>query len=221
LFTHEKVLDEELAKIRVQLSLAEKAEKDKTPKDGDNVEAKPDESKDEKEPPQDKSSAEKSKEPLVNGVDTKQKLENGDSIDSDSTAVNTPGSSTPLTGPSTSSPPSTTEKETDDADEIVPTVESLRQQALHLQKLMDFLREEFEPTRQKLKDLLDSNDIKFGLLWCLFRLGATITFKDNESGLNMAGEVPQNPPYKHFGGTINWLDYECRVYASRRPTRIL
>lgn len=191
---HENVLDEELAKIRVQLSLAEQAEKEKNPKDSEQkTEDKPNESKDEKEPAQDKPSDTKSKEPLVNGVHTKQKLENGDSIESDSTAVNTPGSSTPLTEPSPSSPPSTTEKETDDADAIVPTVESLRQQALHLQKLMDFLREEFGPTRQKLKDLLESNDIKFGLLWCLFRLGATITFKDNESGLNMAGEVPQTP----------------------------
>ena len=99
----------------------------------------------------------------------------GDSLDSDTTAVNTPeGTSTP--------------KPAEEATEAV-TAEVLRLQILHLEKLLKFLEIEFQPTRQKLNDLLANNDIKFNLLWCLFRLGSVITFKDHESGLLMAGEV--------------------------------
>lgn len=186
-------MKEELTKIQVQLSLAEQAEKENKPeKDGEVKSAdKPDESKVGEKIPEDRSTEkpETTKDRIVNG-EPKHNLLNGDSIDNDSTAVNTPGSSTPLHRPP-SAPETTTEKKDID-DSVIPSVESLRLQVLHLQKLLDFLREEFGPTRQKLHDLLENHEMKFGLLWCLFRLGSVITFKDNESGLNMAGEVP-NP----------------------------
>jgi len=133
------------------------------------------------EKPEDKS------ETLTNGtIDSKVKLVNGDSssIDNDSTAVNTPGSSTPL--PKLASPP----PDPTDSTSLELTADALRLQTQHLQKLLNFLETEFAPTRQKLKDLLENNDMKFGLLWCLFRLGSVVTFKDHESSLIMAGEVP-------------------------------
>jgi len=197
-------LKEELAKIQVQLNLAQQqAETEKKPEKetGAQDETKSEKPKVDEKVPEDNSSEKgaegKPHQSLVNGIEPEQKkLVNGDSTDNDSTAVNT-GSTTPLTkdkepsassdsGPAKEEPEGTTE----DPDSLVPTVQSLSQQVLHLQKLVDFLHDEFGPTRQKLNDLLENNDIKFGLLWCLFRLGSVITFKDHESGLNMAGEVP-------------------------------
>lgn len=121
---------------------------------------------------------------MPNGHVVKAKLVNGDaSVDSDVTAVNTPGSSTPL-------PKVEVETQTiDTATAIAVTPDVLRLQTEHLQKLLNFLDKEFSPLRRKLNDLLQGNDIQFNLLWCLFRLGSVITFKDHESGLNMAGEV--------------------------------
>ena len=141
---------------------------------------------------------------LTNNVDEKPKLVNGDtSVDSDATAVNTPlGSSTPLPKVPTSNP-ETTESET-----MIITADILRVQVQHLEKLLRFLESEFGPIRQKLNDLLENNDMKFSLLWCLFRLGSVITFKDYESGLNMAGEV-------YLSITFLTVDHKCRLHASR------
>jgi hypothetical protein len=192
LFTNEDLLKEELAKRQVKLSLAEQAEKEKTSEN--DREVKSQNAPQETNASEEDSGKKPEEKPLVNGVDPKIKLLNGDSAENDSTAVNTPGSSTPpLTKiVSTTSDPTTTTtetKESEDSDAAIPTLDSLRLQVLHLQKLMDFLQEEFGPTRKKLNDLLKSHDMKFGLLWCLFRLGSVITFKDYESGFTMAGEV--------------------------------
>ena len=202
MFTHEDLLKEALAKIQVQLNLAKQAEKEKKPEEDGATQAETNSEKpkvDEKvpEPNSSKKGTEgKPHQSFVNGIEPEQKkFVNGDTTDNDSTAVNT-GSTTPLTKdkepgtPSDSDPTTDEPKETEDPGSLVPTVQSLSQQVLHLQKLVDFLHDEFGPTRQKLNDLLENNDIKFGLLWCLFRLGSVITFKDHESGLNMAGEVP-------------------------------
>lgn len=106
------------------------------------------------------------------------------SLDSDSTAVNTPnGSATPTK----ENPISVTTETVKDDDTVEAS--ALRQQVQHLEKLIKFLEKEFEPTRQKLRDLAVTGEIKFSLLWALFRLGSVITFRDNESGLVMAGEV--------------------------------
>ena len=115
------------------------------------------------------------KNALLNGVT---------SIESDSTAVNTPnGSATP-----TKETPISVITETVKDDNTVEA-STLRQQVQHLEKLIKFLEKEFAPTRQKLKDLAVTGEIKFSLLWAVFRLGSVITFRDNESGLVMAGEV--------------------------------
>jgi hypothetical protein len=157
LFTHEKQLEQELARLRVQLTVVE--------------EAKPPENANEESQPEPQTS-------LTDSDVEKVKMVNGDSLDSDATAVNTPqGTSTPKPA-----------EEATEATETI-TAETVRLQILHLEKLLKFLEVEFQPTRQKLNDLLASNDIKFNLLWCLFRLGGVITFKDHESGLLMAGEV--------------------------------
>ena len=65
----------------------------------------------------------------------------------------------------------------------------LEKRVLHLQKLLDYLEQEFSESRQKLADLSLDHDISFGLLWCVFGLGTAVTFKDIESGLICAGEV--------------------------------
>ena len=127
---------------------------------------------------------------VANG--TVKALVNGESSD-DTTAVNTPDrSATPLeiekTEPSEPTTSSTMETE------IPSDPEVFRLQMLHLQKLINFLKKEFEPVRNKVNDLLSSGDIQFSLLWCLFRLGSVISFKDHESGLVMAGEVPHYHP---------------------------
>ena len=197
MFNHEIQLHEELGKLRVQLSVAEEAEKEKKKETTETNEVN--------EKTEVKTSDTSSSSPhLTNGVDEKVKLVNGDiSVDSDATAVNTPlGSSTPLPQLPTSSP-ETTESET-----ITITADILRLQVQHLEKLLKFLESEFGPTRQKLNDLLENNDMKFSLLWCLFRLGSVITFKDYESGLTMAGEVFPST-------TFLTIDYERRLYASR------
>ena len=189
-------MHEELDKLRVQLSVAEELEKEtKETIETNNAEEKPEVNT------TDMSS---SNVPLANGVDEKVKLVNGDtSVDGDATAVNTPlGVSTPQPIIPTSSP------ETTQCETMPLTADTLRPQVQHLEKLLNFLESEFGPIRQKLNDLLENNDIKFSLLWCLFRLGSVITFRDYESGLNMAGEV--------YPSTIFLtVDYECRLYASR------
>jgi hypothetical protein len=73
-------------------------------------------------------------------------------------------------------------------EEVTPAL--LRLRILHLEKLIRFLEKEFAPVRQELDALLLSGDIKFDLLWCLLRRGSAVTFKDHQSGLPMAGEVP-------------------------------
>lgn len=174
-------MKEELEKLKVKLTIAEEVEKSQEKdEEKENTNEKEEDVKVHdivKETPDVKS------EPLVNGIESKVKLVNGDSsVDNDSTAVNTPGSSTPLpkANPTTPDPPDPT---------LEPSADALRLQTLHLQKLLNFLDSEFSPTRQKLNDLLENNDMKFDLLWCLFRLGSVITFKDYESSLTMAGEV--------------------------------
>jgi hypothetical protein len=122
----------------------------------------------------------------ANDTSAKDILPNGvHSLDSDSTAVNTPnGASTPTTKETPTSV--TTETVRDDNSK---GASALRLQVQHLEKLTKFLEKEFAPTRQKLKDLAATGEIKFNLLWALYRLGSVITFRDNESGLIMAGEV--------------------------------
>jgi hypothetical protein len=190
LFNHEKHLYEEIGKLRVQLSVAEEAEKNAKKDAPESAENKEGEIKDVKTADSDSSPDTASTQPLTNGVHDKAKLVNGDTsvdVDSDSTAVNTPlGSSTPVPKSAATVPDVT---ETSESETIVLTADILRLQIVHLEKLLKFLEKEFAPTRQKLNDLLASNDMKFSLLWCLFCLGSVITFKDYESGLNMAGEV--------------------------------
>lgn len=122
----------------------------------------------------------------LDGKSAKDTLLNGiTSLDSDSTAVNTPnGSATPTTKESSVTVITETVK-----DDSPVEASTLRLQVQHLEKLIKFLDKEFAPTRQKLKDLAVTGEIKFSLLWALFRLGGVITFRDNESGLVMAGEV--------------------------------
>ena len=167
--------------MKVKLGIAEEVEK--AQKENEEKEKGQENKEDMKEEVTTEENPAKS-ETLTNGsIDTKVKLVNGDtSIDNDSTAVNTPGSSTPLPKAVSTTP--------DQAESTLePTAGDLRLQTQHLQKLLNFLETEFAPTRQKLHDLLENNDMKFGLLWCLFRLGSVITFKDHEAGLTMAGEV--------------------------------
>jgi len=189
LFTHENQLKEELEKLQVKLGIAEEAEKEAIKVAPESSEEKNSEKKDDdKSTDTTPSHATASSAPQTNGVHEKVKLVNGDvSVDSDTTAVNTPlGSSTPLPKLEAVALSAT---ETTESDANVLKADVLRVQTLHLQKLLNFLEKEFAPTRQRLNDLLASNDMKFSLLWCLFRLGSVITFKDYDSGLNMAGEV--------------------------------
>lgn len=177
--------------MNIKLNLAEEVENAKKEKDEEKQKTeKKEEPTEKKEDVKEENVVTEEKpeaksETLVNGhTDPKVKLVNGDSnIDNDSTAVNTPGSSTPLMKPATTTPEPT------DAS-LEPTVDILRLETLHLQKLVNFLESEFSPIRKKLNDLLENNDMKFDLLWCLFRLGSVVTFKDHESSLTMAGEVP-------------------------------
>lgn len=156
--------------------------------------------------------------PVVNGELIKVLVVNGDtSLDNDSTAVNTPGMSTPLPHDSADPAPS--------KDEDVPlTPDVLRLQALHLSKLLNFLETEYSPVRQKLNELLVHNDIKFNLLWCLFRLGSVITFKDHESGIVMAGEITsadymrRGDHQEYFEIHVRYIDFNgsCFYYAWQR-----
>lgn len=198
----------ELEKLRVQFKIAEEVEKEEKDKEHKTCSKEETEKKDDVKPADNNSPPDTAPAAsLTNGVDDKVKLVNGHvSIDSDATAVNTPlGSSTPLP---TIVATAISATETNESETVVLTAEILRLQILHLEKLLKFLEQEFAPTRQKLKDLLAGNDMKFSLLWCLFRLGSVITFKDYESGLNMAGEV--------FSIFYFYLiaDYGCRLYAS-------
>jgi len=160
--------------------------------------------------------------PLVNGELKKVLVVNGDtSLDNDSTAVNTPGISTPLAQPDSTA----TSTDAPSKDEDVPlTPEALRLQALHLSKLVKFLETEYDPVRQKLNELLAHNDIKFNLLWCLFRLGSVITFKDHESGIVMAGEITsadymrRGDHQEYFEIHVRYIDFNgsCFYYAWQR-----
>lgn len=176
--------------MQVKLGVAEEAEKEANKVAPESSEEENGRTKEDDKGTDDNTSshATASSAPLTNGVHEKVKLVNGDIfVDSDATAVNTPlGSSTPL--PELAAV-TLSGAETAESDDIVLTADVIRLQTLHLQKLLNFLEKEFAPTRQKLSDLLATNDMKFSLLWCLFRLGSVITFKDYESGLNMAGEV--------------------------------
>lgn len=154
-------------------------------------------------------------------------LTNTDSLDSDTTAVNTPlVSNTPL--PGTQSQPLPKEPPSEPL-----TSAFLNLQILHLQKLLNYLDTEFAPTKQKMIELLANNDIKFSLLWCLFRLGSVITFKDYQTGLTMAGEVSPIPTLtqitsaeymrrgenqEFFEISARYIDYNgsCFYYAWQR-----
>ena len=167
-------MEEELERLKVQLTLTEEAEKKSSTEDATTSEAQS-----------------VNNTPVINGHI--EKLVNGEvSTHSDSTtAVNTPvGSSTPIpkvTELHTAIEPGTAAQADSD---VVVSADVLRLQVEHLEKLLRFLNSDFAATRQKLLDLLANSEIKFNLLWCLFRLGSVITFKDYESGLTMAGEVP-------------------------------
>jgi hypothetical protein len=171
LYNHEDQLKVELERLQEQLKLAEEKEKAAP------AEKVSDDSKD--------ATSTTQVGGKVEPANLAARLVNGDSssTSSDTTAVNTPAS------PPTPIPSS----EPEPADPTIHLNSSaLKLQVLHLEKLLTYLDTEFAPTKQKLADLLANNDIKFNLLWCLYRLGDVITFKDRESGLTMAGEVP--PP---------------------------
>jgi len=208
LFNHETQLENQLAKLREQLKVAE-AKEAQTPETQETPK------KDEKkvEPVRDSS--------LKAPVPSVKALLNGDSADSDVTAVNTPDrSSTPKIDADAEKKEDPNAAET----EVELTAEAIRLRVLHLEKLIRFLSNEFAPTRQKLNDLLVSGDIKFGLLWCLFRLGSVISFKDYESGLVMAGEITsadymrRGDQQEYFEIHVRSIDYNgsCFYYAWQR-----
>jgi len=62
-------------------------------------------------------------------------------------------------------------------------------QILHVRKLIKFIDAEFFSQKQKFEDLVTDNDIRFDLLWLLFRPEKHVVFQDPMSGLPMAGEV--------------------------------
>ena len=180
LFTHEAQLQTELAKLRGQLKVAE--EKEAKQPSTENKDGSVDEKKESTDDPKDSVSDSSPNKPSLFQV---KALLNGDSTESDSTAVNTPDrSATPKVDTETG-----LEGNSRTDSEVEISADVLRLRVLHLEKLLNFLNTEFAPTRQKLNDLLVNGDIKFGLLWCLFRLGSVISLKDYESGLVMAGEV--------------------------------
>ena len=223
-------MKEELAKLEEKLKAAEEKDAEKKKEEEKNAETgKTDEEKKEDTV----TSTEDSKaNGTANGhIDIKAKitlqLVNGDvSHDSDSTAVNTPlGSSTPLIKVSAETDAVTTVEYTLNQDsQLELTTDSLRLQTLHLSKLITFLAREFAPTSQKLKELLSSGDIKFSLLWCLFRLGSVISYKDYESGLTMAGEITsadymrRGDSQEYFEIHTRYIDYngQCFYYAWQR-----
>jgi hypothetical protein len=173
LYNHEDQLKVELEKLQEQLKMAEENEKaagaDKVSDHKDNT------------------SSTVQVHGKVEPANLSARLLNGNSTSSsssDTTAVNTPASSpTPI--------PSSERETIFTADPTIQlSASTLKLQVLHLEKLLNYLDTEFAPTKQKLADLLANNDIKFNLLWCLYRLGDVITFKDRDSGLTMAGEVP-------------------------------
>jgi hypothetical protein len=177
LFNHEAQLQLELSKLNEQLKTAEENEA----KEAQGQEAKDETKEGEcKETTTNSEISSASSSHVTNGL--LKTLLNGDSTDNEATAVNTPDRSI--------TPKVETETEPqDNSEDVAISAEMLRVRILHLEKLLRFLEAEFAPTRQKLIDLLVNGDIKFGLLWCLFRLGSVISFKDYESGLVMAGEV--------------------------------
>ena len=65
----------------------------------------------------------------------------------------------------------------------------IQQEILHLEKLLRFVDSEFAPQKQKFKDLMADGDIRFDLLWLLFPPDSQVAFKDDISGLPMAGKV--------------------------------
>jgi hypothetical protein len=216
LFNHEDQLKEELAKLEEKLKAAEEkdAEKKKEEEKNGVTATKIDEEK--KEDTVTSTEDSNSSETANGHIDIIAKpilqLVNGDvSHDSDSTAVNTPlGSSTPLIKVSAETDAVTTVGYTLNQDsELELTTDSLRLQTLHLSKLITFLAREFAPTRQKLKELLSSGDIKFSLLWCLFRLGSVISYKDYESGLTMAGEIT-SADYMRRGDSQEYFEIHTR-----------
>jgi hypothetical protein len=184
LYNHEDQLREELVRLQEQLKTVEAREKEEADKvEADKTTAAAD-TKDEAKP----DDAPSSNGNVESGTSSLQATSvNTDSLDSDTTAVNTPlVSPTPVPGTQFSSLPKETPSEP-------LTSAFLNLQILHLQKLLAYLDTEFAPTKQKMLDLLANNDIKFSLLWCLFRLGSVITFKDYQTGLTMAGEVHPIP----------------------------
>ena len=183
MFNHEPELLKELEKLKAKLAESPEAEKESADK-----KAEDDKTEDRNTAPKGETMNEESAAKLngdTNDISPKGAMSNGvPSLDSDATAVNTPdGASTPTKETLTS----VTMESVTDEDAVGVTV--LRLQVQHLEKLTKFLEKEFGPTRQKLKDLAATGEIKFNLLWALFRLGSVITFRDNESGLVMAGEV--------------------------------
>lgn len=175
----------ELERLKTELSKAEEVEKATSEKKAE------DEKADDERPESKDKTVENVSHVEVNGDDSETSSKDPPttgfpSLDSESTAVNTPnGTSTPTATKETldSIPTETT------TDDKVVGASGLRLQVQHLEKLTKFLEKEFAPTRQKLKDLAVSGEIKFNLLWALYRLGTVITFRDHESGLIMAGEV--------------------------------
>jgi hypothetical protein len=173
LFSHEEQLEAELEKLKIKLNEVEEADKKKTT--SGETDATP------------ATTANGTTDILVKS--TLEELVNGHSnTDEDLTAVNTPqGTSTPALNPPNAQLP------TADFDDVAPlTPETLRAQTTHLEKLLQFLKNEFAPIRRKFNDLLANSEIQFNLLWLLYRLGNEVTFKDYESGLTMSGEV--QPP---------------------------
>lgn len=74
-------------------------------------------------------------------------------------------------------------------------VEELRLEVQHLESLLEFLDEEYEPMRQKSEELLRNSTVTFDVLWLLFPEGSEVIFKDQNSELKCAGKVNQPKIY--------------------------
>lgn len=68
-------------------------------------------------------------------------------------------------------------------------MQEIRLEVLHLESLLQFLDQEFEPVKQKMDRVLTENKITFDILWLLFPEGSEVIFKDPISDVKCAGKV--------------------------------
>lgn len=83
---------------------------------------------------------------------------------------------------STTSQAQTSTSETDIAE--------ARRRVDHLEKLLDFLDTEFGSTKKSYAEFIANGQITYHMLWFLFRINKCMIFKDDQSGIPMAGQVP-------------------------------